>query len=321
MKKFYFLSLLLLGGFVLGSCGDDDDDNGGGNSSAGVIDSKLGIRLKSLGDYRFYYTDSGRLDYVSEGSYDRCYEFDYSSNTIAIAGEGDDNELASVSYNGSGYITSIKDTYSKKDEYYDYMQTGTASLSYDGGHLTKISINSKETGIEDGEQYTETASATFTFSWKNNRLTAVDYKYNEKSSRHEYSGTEWYRYDYTDADDNENIYMQYAPSITRWGEDIWEVLAFVGLLGNGPKVLPSVCEYGYTDYEDGELDEEHESSKSYRYRFNADGTIATCYVGNQSYNYTYESDDDDYYNGRATRSLEKAQLSLRDLFRCHRHRR
>jgi len=317
MKKFFYLSVVLLGGLVVGSCsGDDDDDNGGGkgSSSAGVIDSRQGILLKSVDNFRFFYTDNGRLDYFTEDNRDR---YEMGSNTINFVNEDGEEEEIELKYNGSGFLTTIKDSYSFTEERLTVNFSGKATLSYDGsGHLTKISLSSTEKGVEDGKSYTETSTNNISFSWRSNLLTSVESLWKEVEDENVYTGSEWYHYEYNDAalENNVNKYCQYAPSIVRWGEDLWRALAYVGMLGVGPNCLPSGCEYGYEDYEDGKLDEEYKNTESYRYQFNSDGTLSVCYRGSRSYNFSY------YYmnaDARATRSGADLAKSMRSLFRRH----
>ena len=95
------------------ACGGDDDDEGGSGggsgspkSGVGVLDKKSGLRLKSVGDYTYYYNNKGLIDYIADKS-DR-YEFSYNPNKIYVVDNYDkDDESLSVSYNGSGYLSAI----------------------------------------------------------------------------------------------------------------------------------------------------------------------------------------------------------------------
>lgn len=68
------IAMLSLG---LSSCGEDDDDAGGGSmpKSAGVLDKDSNKRVKSIGNYSFYYNDNGQIDYITEGN--TRYDFSY----------------------------------------------------------------------------------------------------------------------------------------------------------------------------------------------------------------------------------------------------
>ena len=302
MKKknlFYFLATVLLSATTmmgLTACGDDDDDNGGGggssSTSAGVIDAKSGLRLKAAGNYTYYYDNDGRLDYIKD-KYGK-WSFSYNPNQISFIedyqGNTSKEEVFNVSYNGKGYVSGMSATIEGESDSETWKTTGKATFSYDGsGHLTKFSGTSKEEGYDDGEKYTETWTDDITLTWKNNQLLKVALV--EKGSE---NGVTW-RYtetwNFTYNSNYENIFQQWAPSMTpAFDSDIDELLAFVGLLGNGPAMLPDGAEYEENWDDDGDTGSD-DKSYNFSYAFNNDGSLKTTTIGSKRYNFSYDYTD------------------------------
>jgi len=314
------LLAILVACFSLVSCGGDGDGGGSASTTAGVVDKNTGLRVKSIGSNYIYYDDNGRIDHITNRS--ARYDFGYNPNTIVVD-EGHDEMEWSVHYNGSGYITSVNITSSDEGVSgswsYSYNFSEQNTLSYDGsGHLTKITSNGKETGVENGERYSATYTMTLVLTWRNNLLTQA--VYTDKSVEDGYTETEKKTWTYAyDNDGYENIFRQYAPSITQFFDnERTSIFACIGLMGVGPVMLPSGGEV-FREYSD-----EKTSTKSYTYRhtFNALGALSSVNVAGTSYSYTYETAMD---NGKGTRARESAavadegRLPAKSLFhRCHR---
>lgn len=297
MKKnlFYFLATVLLSATVvtgLTACGDDDDDEGGGSSSttAGVIDAKSGLRIKGVGNYNYYYTDDGRIDYISD-RYGK-WTFGYNPNTVTFVetynGRTSKEETVAVSYNKAGYLAGIN--YNETKEYSDgdeWTTTGKSSLSYDGsGHLTKISSSANSQGKEGGKNYTEKWSDDIALTWKNNQLQKIVWVESGTKNGESWKSTETWNFTYDS--DNENPYCQWAPSIAKpLDDDIIELMAYAGLLGKGPSMLPDGCEYEDVYVEDGDTDR-NESTKTYRYDYNDDGSISSTTINSTRYSFYYD---------------------------------
>ena len=287
------------------ACGGDDDDEGGSGggsgspkSGVGILDKKSGLRLKSVGDYTYYYNNKGLIDYIADKS-DR-YEFSYNPNKIYVVDNYDkDDESLSVSYNGSGYLSALSYSLEKEETEGLWSESAKANYSYDGsGHLTKIAGSGKEIGTDDGERITYTWTFSYTFTWRNNKLMQVVWTETEIEDGESYPETETYTFQYEN-NDYQNAYCQWAPSIARALEDFEECLAFVGLLGVGPTMLPSSGER-YEEYYSGGKKQTETKEYTFTYRFNSDGSINTATVNSSSYKFAYDyAGDEDYSKSRS----------------------
>lgn len=304
MKKYFAMMALAAMSLCVFSCGDDDESEGGGSGggsgnaikNAGVLDHNPNSRLTRAGDYYFFYDSKGRVDYITEYGKPEM-TFEYNPNRI-IGGESDYEEVASVSYNGNGYLTSLKSNYewveSKGTKYEETITgSGTVTFTYDGsGHLTGATSTSKEKIVRDDKTRNYDANVKVTVTWKSNMLVQVMMKGTETEKDDEgiekESWTEtWnYTYDQEDLIDNTNKHHQYVHSVTDWIDD-FECLAFVGIFGRGPLYLPTAATCTEVDIYDDETEEE-ERSYTYRYTFNDDESVNTCMV-TRKYNSSYKS--------------------------------
>lgn len=298
MKKNYLMTvltvlLMTLSSFGFVSCGGDDDDaNSDGPSTAGVLDKDSNIRVKSIGNYTFYYNDKGQVDYITEGN--SRYDFTYNPNKIVMSYRGTVEDEFTVSYNGLGYITRLEVNETFQEEGTVEIN-GSASLNYDSsGHLT--SVNGSST--EKYKGVTTKSTGTATLKWQNNRLISATWETTEQDEDGTSIYTEQYDYDYANnINDYHNKHHQYAPSLEgAYGDDPDEALALVGLLGSGPLYLPSSCTQTWN--EKTRASDSGSKTTKFGYAFNDDGSIKYCDVNSSRYNYSYEYLPD-------TRSAEK----------------
>ena len=277
------------------SCSSDDDGDGGGkaSTSAGVLDKRTGLRITSYGStydtYRVYYLDDGRIDYIKQGSYEQ-YKFSYSPNRITAYYGSEEEEVLNIGYNGSGYISSIKSSYSGEGSGERWTETSNATLSYDSnGHLTKISVSGNETStdMDTGERTTEKWTGNYTLLWRNNLLMQVVVDETEIEGGEKETETETWVFSY-DNSSYENVYCQWTPSISSiFGDGIVEMLANLGLLGTGPIMLPSSGECHEESYYNGS-NHSYDRSYTYRYGFNSDGSLSSATVSGTTYRYSYD---------------------------------
>lgn len=300
-KYLFLLSMIMVGGLSFVSCSDDDDDNSSGSKSAGVLDEKTGLRVTSAGGYNYVYSDDGKLQYILYSSMCR-YEFSYSPNKITHVDNGDYDEAEnySISYNGSGYISSVSenDTWEDEDERETY--SSNVSFSYDdSGHLTKVSGTYKETESgydkEDGTYHTDTASGTvtWTFTWRNNLLQKIVMldEGREDDGPFRYEETFSFSYNNESMANYANKYLQYSAFVDEPFSGFMMRLCYVGLLGNGPAYLPSKMEYDAKEeyYSDGEKqNNDYSGSQTYSYDFNSEGAISYVYMGRLKDTYSYD---------------------------------
>ncbi|MDE5782906.1 MAG: hypothetical protein K2H97_01090 [Prevotella sp.] len=305
-KRLHYLAMLLMSlsiGFV--SCGSDDDDSiGGGSASAttGVLDG-LNKRVKSIGDYTFYYKDNGMLDYITEGR--GRYEFTYNPNKIVYIYDGKEKDMdIVVTYNGLGYVARVDMTnvfINDEDEGYGTGQE-TISCAYDNqGHLTSIKGSKKES--YKGYEYNYTLKDTYSvlLTWENNLLlsTVGDGRLESGGDRGRYRWTSTYSYDNALIDDYHNKHQQYVPSVLQFlnNGDVLDcfvdkgplvALAYAGLMGKGSLYLPVSSVDTDEEYFEGEEDYNRSYTHNFRYGFNSDGSIANTSINGSRYNFGYE---------------------------------
>ncbi len=293
-------------GFV--SCSSDDDKEGSGSAStsAGVIDKKTGLRVKAFGDYKVYYLDDGRIDYIRD-NYGK-WSFSYSPNKISFTetynGYNSDEEVIRVSYNSSGYLSSTSFSDSGLYDGEKWTESSEATLSYDGnGHLTKIAGSGKASGTEKGYTYNDTWTFSYTLTWRNNLLLQVVWTEKETGNGEIETETETWSFAYEN-DSYENEYKQWTPSITQWLDDIEEFFAYVGLLGVGPKMLPSSAEKYEEEYYDGKMHTD-EDSYWFGYGFNKNGAVSYSSINSTRYDFSYDYAEINSKNTRSDISQER----------------
>ena len=292
-KTLKLFGVLLLGSVALDfmACSSGDEPGGGkASSTAGILDKESGLRLKKAGDYTIYYDDNGRIERVTEGRY-ATYLFGYNPNTFSYVdswyGDEEPNEIYKVGYNGSGFLSSMNYSFEDVNEDgYKESESGEASISYSNGHVTKITMSGKGSFYEDDYRYSWTGTGSVTFTWSKNRLVKVTWKETEKGAGETWNYTEEWVYGYEDAD--ENIYLQYTPSLAYAMEDNLDIFAYVGLLGEGPDVLPSSATYYEEETSSDGDDYTNEKTYSFRYGFNKNGSVSYTYVNNSRYDFSYD---------------------------------
>ena len=256
------MAAMLSGGLV--ACSSDDDDDA--SDTSGVLDNELGLRVMSVGNYKYTYMDDGRLDYVMDRRFK--YEFSYSPNRI---------DSMDVSYTSKGYLKSVSQN-TKSNQ-------ASANYTYDGdGHLTKITSSVK--GEDDNYR------CDVTLTWKNDLLRKIVWidEYYDDGDTYTDRYTSVFEYD---VEKNvENLFLQFAPSLMQFSGlgdgEIEEALAYVGMLGKGPKYLPSSCETEVEEDEgDGKVDR-RTRTKTFQYGFNIDGALSYVTINSERINYKYD---------------------------------
>lgn len=295
MKKYLYgilaLTVSLMAGVSLASCGGDDDDDSAGSGSApntaGVVNKTLGIRLTGYAGYTYYYSEDGRLARISNGS--TIYNFSYSPNKITYTDDGEDVEI-SVSYNGSGYITAYNSSASEKENDENWTETSKVSMSYDGsGHLTRLSTSYNNYGKDSEGSWSESGNATHNFNWSGNRLTSITESGEDNDEDGKQASSATFTYSYENA--TTNPLLQMAPSIAHYLAEIdtdislEELLAYAGFFGVGPAELPSSLTYRTSEY-DGQSTSS--GSDSFSYTFNANGSLATARLQDSTHSFSYD---------------------------------
>ena len=313
MKKFKFLTMLftaLLMCAPLASCSNDDDGDDEGNGNGGSANNAPGTNTPLINEGKLLLTkinlegDDGGIDGSINMEYDsnrrahRCYGtdnydnesedifvIDYANGKITLYGD----ELASISFNNSGYITKIKVTWDETEDGVRYYGSEDISFTYSqDGHLTEVNIIGEDHGNEEesGKEITKT-----TYTWDNGNLI----------SEREY--TTWYNEDGSideiDEDVTEYTYGEQGnrfKQYTAGTSDIEDAPFFViGMCGVGPAMLPTGRKHTYK-YTEGGSTHEGGSSHTYTYTLNENGSINTetetsSYNFSVTHAYCYTSSD------------------------------
>lgn len=321
IRNYFFSSCAAITAMALGVCivsCSDDDDQETRQYLHGVLDKASGLRVKQVDDYTYYYADNGRIDSICDDGCNNCYVFKYNPNRIIGISRGEVDELYTVDYNSSGYLTVFGGSW--RDSFGEWSYSGNYSftLRYDGdGHLVKMSGNGKESSIgPDSVRYDEDWTQTTTLTWDNNKLMKVVLVSNSNDDDEPYTETREFSYD----DGNYvNEYRQWTPSLADdFGDDI-ALLFYAGMMGVGPTMLPTSVEETNICYEDGESDTVN-NSYTYRYGFDDNGsvsysTIKDKYGDEERYDFTYDYAGDN--SGKGTRS-EVSQLPVSGKKLAHR---
>ena len=306
--KFFFALCLCAGALSFASCGDDDpvtDGSGGGipgggnggNGGSGVgtgtgnnssLVKNAGVLLTSFdydGTDYLSYDDLNRLTQITKSS--SVIKFDYEKGKVTRTGNGEQWDF-NVSFTPAGYISSIsgKSWYENSNHNYSWTLNSTVAYAYDAaGHITAITENGTETGVDYGEAYTYSGTMTTMFTWSDNNLVKVVQSGRDNDGN---SSTVTYVISYGS---QENKYMQMPSIFVLCGilnsetayTPMW---ALVGLSGAGTAKLPTSIEIDETYVEDGEVETDH-YTYNLSYTLNQDGTIATESNTLSGYGYQY----------------------------------
>lgn len=304
----------------LTACGDDDDDNPAtntGGNTGGQTGSEnrnytwptwtdiqgRDVQLLALTEQyagglnnRFYlYDQTGRLSSVFGDDVKWT-----SGSSFTIAHEDEDygyTYTINATLNNDGLISKL--TYKEEED--GDTESGTCNFTYNSNHqMTKIS----ETGTWNESNEHGTYTFTETYTWSNGNL--VSSQYTEKEEYYNEDG------DYEEEEDGgqstitysnqQNPTLQFPYGFADDGLDIdFSELAALGLLGIGPKSLPTRCSW---DGNDG---------TTFTYTLNNNGTINTETYYWSSYSqystsltYTYADNSGNSGNSGNNDSYKKA---------------
>lgn len=182
---------------------------------------------------------------------------DYADGKIKINEEGD-VEVWDVKFDKNGLISEL--SIDKKSSLDGVSQKTT--LNYKDGYLIK-GVTSEKT---DGFSY----DVSLNYSWEKGNLTKIAADYIQVEENYKDSG----RIDITYAYSNiTNKYLQVPLSIGIYYPSVFaDIFPHLGLMGNGPKNLPSMMKCRDTWNEDGET-EYDEFTENFEYVLNDNGTI------------------------------------------------
>lgn len=96
IRNYFFSSSVAIAAMVLGVCivsCSDDDDQETRQYLHGVLDKASGLRVRSVGDYTYYYADNGRITSVCDDDRSDSYVFKYNPDRIIYFSDGEEDEL------------------------------------------------------------------------------------------------------------------------------------------------------------------------------------------------------------------------------------
>lgn len=250
MKIFKTFGILALSAMIVpvfSSCSSDDDDEpgsaNGSNASKAVIDFD-GTYLTRLGDVDIEYDSKGRVVSLYRSwdwDEDEYAEIDYSKGKITM---GDEN--GTITFTKEGYISEISVSWNDKEDGYTYTGSGKLKFSYSDGHLTKVHQTYSGTESGYGEKYKYDGTYDIALNWQNGNLT----KFNIEGVENEDGDIDRWSESYVVSYGDEiNAFKQF-PAIILYEIDLGsmiETMGSVGMLGVGPKFLPSKMEERYSD--------------------------------------------------------------------------
>lgn len=292
---------------ALGSCGgDDDDDEPGGG---GVIELD-GTRLTFYNNLTLNYDSEGRFKSVTlpYNQSTKLLEIDYSRGSIILLEGTEYMDEMEVRFNGRGYISRLSSSwdYTENDGGDRYHSVGSGEMTFDyngDGNLTSIECRSSETekDLDDGSVERFDEHYTIDYEWRDGNLVrALKEGVESESGDPDYHWSMPYTFKYGN---QRNVFLQTPGSIAYVGFDdsVIQILAAVGLFGNGPEMLPT----RFTETEDGEME-----SHNISFTLNSNGTIA--YEDNGEYTYTYGYSD---ITRAAAGPATMPSCKVRDIFR------
>ena len=305
------------------ACSDDDE---GGSTPKQPVETFQGKLVTRMGDMNMSYDEMGRCYRITD-VYSEDVIIDYDEGTITYGGD----DPVNVTFNAKGYITSLSASWNWRDEYSDGYETckgsGKFTFSYDGdGRLVKCASTSSESGeySEDGEKYkySEKATSTGVYEWRNGNLVTCDVEYSYNSDGDKGAETHHATIEYDD-DGLVNEYGQHTWAIADYGLDIneyMEALSLVGMLGAAPAMLPTAISTVDTetwDLQDGGTDT-WEDDVTIDYQFLANGLLNWERWNNRTY---YRFGYEEYTPSDETRAARAVagkadgkKFRVRDLF-------
>lgn len=278
MKTKALLAFLMTGVMSVGmvSCGDDDeaDEIGTTKVSSSAFYDIDGQRVQSVGYLvNCAYDNNGDLQYLS------LWNDDYKVSNNPFKLTYDDRYSVreiTATFNGSGYISSLKMSRTYYNNEYDKDdETTTASFSYNGnGQITKITMKSSE---PDGYW---SANGTATLTYSGTVLKKISAKVVEKEGKETYTINSTYEFVYQSQ--YENKYQQYTPGYGRLFDEDTVGLFLIGMFGKASSQLPDEIAREVVETEDGEKDT-HTSTLHWSYSFNSNGSIRNADGNNYYY--------------------------------------
>lgn len=287
--------------------GDGFGDRNVGNLDANFPDNDLpaGYRIKSVGEIRYFYKSTGKLDIIRVGN----TEFDLDKKSLTFVDDGG-VEKYTFSFNANNNLKKMKMSYHEEEG--DDEGEGSFEFTYNiDRQLTNISGNYTETYTENGQDVKSKITSNMEITYDAWCVKRIRIKSEErqtiggKTDKETYSATIGFSYD-RDDDEFDNRYYQWTPNVLEYGFDLDDAgiaaaLAYVGMLGRASRLLPEklTIESNDDDY-----------SKYCSYEHNSYDAISRA----DGVKYTYTEKDDDYevkpFVSRGTRSAQPAARSL-----------
>lgn len=301
MKNLKFMAFAALAMFslVFVSCSKDDDDNGIGSATdsgapgeqsgtlvsddATINAAVAGLRVTSVGPYRYTYDENGVLESISDpGEWTTTakdgFRLDYEFEDRY--GEYEKMSVSPVIKNNHIITISINDVF--KEDRDEVQSTMTMNLTYNTkGQYVSAALSAKASGVLEGIRYSESGTGSIVNTYSaDGRITQTVFSFSSNYGKTSYTTT----YEYDSSSEQPNKFYQYTNHLCQeifyGSDDLYDAFAYVGLLGKASSYIPTraICK----GYEEGE---DYSYTKTFSCSFNVDGTISYA----DYYNYTYKN--------------------------------
>lgn len=273
-RKTFFVFMLSLMTFSFTSCYKDENENN--EPDTGVNNGKPGdaasfLNLTSVGEFKIYYDSQNRPEKLMSDWEEII--IDYVNGKILINDEGDE-EVWDVKFDKNGLISELS---IDKNSSLDGLGQKTI-LNYKDGYLIK-GVTSEKT---DGYSY----DISFNNIWDKGNLTKITADYTQVEGKYKDTGKIDVSYKYSNVS---NKYLQMPLSIGMYYPSVFaQIFPQLGLMGYGPKNLPSSLKYKDTWSEDGETGFD-EFEENFKFALNDNGSIKseTFIDDEESWTYYY----------------------------------
>lgn len=307
LKWRYLLGVLLCAP-VLAACSDDDGDgSGGGNAEISIPASIVdGMQIASVttsdteNALSIDYNDDGTPASATVGG--QVFDFEYEPVTRAaqptgrklvhVGARGSNGSWVATNFafNTDGFLASYQEVMTESGPGYSSKYVMLYTFTYNNkGQLQRIGLTGTDSGTEDGESWSERASAEVRLIYSGDALSEVTTTRDGE--------TLTYSYEYA-TNTHANTYNKMTPQLAMgmgMTSPILYALANMGYLGNASAFLPTSFErHSYSDYTDGDPNYDERESYDIVYHFYDDNSFLIQEIeceaqsgASVSYHYTY----------------------------------
>ena len=247
-------------------------------------DLPAGYRIKSVGEIRYFYKSTGKLDYIRMGG----VEFDLEKKSFSHESERG-IEKYSFSFNTDNNLKKMKMSYRPKEG--EEEGEATYEFTYNSDkQLTGITGSLSGTFIEEGEKVRRKNTTDIEISYNRMCIERIRMKSEDRETVGGETEKDIVRstiaFSYDEDDEFYNRYFQWTPKVLKYGldsedDDLISALAYAGMLGRASRLLPEKLS----------IENDDDDFKTYcSYEHNSYHAISHA----DGVRYTYTEKEDDY---------------------------